>query len=228
MTGPKRIEKYDKFGLQLTQVERNLILEGVTSLPEEIVQTIQRTPAKQPIRMTLDDWDELAGYIASEANNTGDKKLQKRLDAVFAKINDLLERHNDEEPSLMIKPPLAEESVQLAEWAAKILIGAEQLGIKSKTVTQFPLPGAHKSILMKLPIASANLKAKLAKDKPLLTVGEVGGLLISVSEALLDATPLQQFALILSAKRLKECLEAEVATAMKPGAKRIDEGGAPL
>ena len=43
----------------------------------------------------------------------------------------------------MIKPPLAEESVQLAEWAAKILIGAEQLGIKTKTVTQFPLPGRN-------------------------------------------------------------------------------------
>jgi len=77
----------------------------------------------------------------SEANETGDKKLQENFDAIFSKIHDLLERHNDEEPSLMIKPPLAEESVQLAEWAAKILIGAEQLGIKSKTVTRSSAAG---------------------------------------------------------------------------------------
>jgi len=217
MTGRKRIEKYDRFGLQLTQVERKLIVERVAGLPEGIAQTIQRTPAKQPIRMTLDDWKELAGHIASEANDTGDKKLQERLDGVFAKIDDLLERHDVEEPSLVIKPPLTEESVQLAEWAATILIGAENLGIKSKIVTQFPLPGAQRSVLMRLPITSANLRAKLAEDAPLLTVGEVGGLLIAVSEALLDATPLQQFAQILTAKSLKECLEAEVATAMKSG-----------
>ena len=33
MTGRKRIGKYDKFGLQLTQIERKLILDGVASLP---------------------------------------------------------------------------------------------------------------------------------------------------------------------------------------------------
>jgi hypothetical protein len=111
---------------------------------------------------------------------------------------------------LEIKQTLTAESVQLAEWAATMLIGAEQLGIKTKIVTQLPLPVAQRTILMTLPIISANLQAKLAKDKPLLTVGDVGGLLIAVSEALIDAPPLQQFALILIAKGLKECLETEV------------------
>ncbi len=210
MTGRKRIEKYDEFGLQLSQAERKLVLEGVAGLSPGIAQTIQRTPTKQPIRMVLNDWKELAAHIAIEANETGDNKLQENLDAVFSKIHDLLERHNDEEPSVTIEPTLAEESLQLAEWAAKILIGAEQLGIKTKTVSQFPLPRAQQSILMRLPITSTNLKAKLAEDAPLLTIGEVSGLLIAVSEALIDATPLEQFALILTAKRLKECLEAEV------------------
>ena len=155
--------------------------------------------------MTLDDWRELAGHIASEANDTGDKKLQRRLDTIFSKIQDLLDSHTDEEPStsLKMKQPLAEESVQLAEWAARMLIGAEQLGIKSKPVARFPLPRAQRAILLRLPIISANLQETLAEDEPHLTVGDVGGLLIAVSEALLDAPPLQQFALILTAKRLE-------------------------
>ena len=210
--------KYDKFGLQLTQIESRLILDGVASLPQEIARTIEATPPQQPILMTLDDWRELAGHIASEANDTGDKKLQRRLDTIFSKIQDLLDSHTDEEPStsLKMKQPLAEESVQLAEWAARMLIGAEQLGIKSKPVARFPMPRAQRAILMRLPIISAKLQEKLAEDEPQLTVGDVGGLLIAVSEALLDAAPLQQFALILTAKRLKDCLEAEVTSAVKP------------
>ena len=64
-----------------------------------------------------------------------------------------------------------------------MLIGAEQLGIKSKPVARFPMPRAQRAILMRLPIISAKLQAKLAEDEPNLTVGDVGGLLIAVSEA---------------------------------------------
>jgi hypothetical protein len=218
MTGNKRFQKYEKLGLRLTQAERKLILEGVTGLPEEIAQSIQATPVGQPILMTIDDWHGLAGYIASEANDTGDKRLQKRLDSIFSKIQDLLDAHHYEElpTSPMTKQPLTEESVQLAEWAAKMLIGAEQLGIKSRPVARFPLLWAQRAILMRLPILSADLQEKLAGDEPQLTVGDVGGLLIAFCEALIDAPPLQQFALILTAKGLKECLEAEVTGAAKP------------
>jgi hypothetical protein len=210
VTRRKRIQKYEEFGLQLTQAERKLIVDGVLGVPQDLELTIRTTPAKQPVMMTLDNWDELGGYVAAEANNTGDKKLQKKFDAIFSKIQDLLDSQTDDESSLTIRQPLTEESVQLAEWAATMLIGAEQLGIKTKTVTQFPLPAAHQSILMKLPIVSPKLQAKLATKNLKLTVGEVGGLLIAVCEVMMDASPLQQFALILITKSLRECLEAEV------------------
>ena len=44
---------------------------------------------------------------------------------------------------------------------------------------------------------------------------------------MIDAPPLQQFALILIAKNLKECLEAEIASAVKSGTKGTDEGESP-
>ena len=226
MSDRNRIGKHEKFGLQLTQVERKLIAERVSSLPEHIVQVIHGTAAKQWITMTLDDWRVLAGHIAAAANDTDDKKLQKKLDAILSKIQDLLDSHTDEEPSTSqkTKHPLTEESVQLAEWAAKMLIGAEELGIKTKPVDRFPLPSAHRSVLIRLPSISANLRAKLSADEPQLTIGDVGGLLIAVSEALIEAPPLQQFALILIAKNLKVCLARELSGAIKPRAKRTDEG----
>jgi hypothetical protein len=60
------------------------------------------------------------------------------------------------------------------------------------------------------------IQKKLTAKNPKLTVGEVGGLLMAVAEAMLDAPPLQGFALIMTAKSLMNCLESEVTGAMKP------------
>jgi hypothetical protein len=212
MAGKKRIQKYEKFGLRLTRVERKLILDSSAAHHNDFTQVIESTPARQPIMMTLDGWRELVEHIASEANGAEDETLQKKLDAIVLKVQELLDSHAvDAGPtSLEVRQPLAEESVQLAEWAARMLIGAEQLDIKFKPVARFPVPKAQRAILSRLPIISANLEAKLAEKKRHVTVGDVGGLLIAVCEALLDAPPLQQFALILVAKNLKECLEAEI------------------
>jgi len=231
MTGKKRIQRYEKFGLRLTQAERMLIIESVANLPEAIALSIQATPAKQPIMLTLDDWRELGEQIASAANDASDTQHQNNLDTIFLKIQSLLEEHaNEELPSSLVihdnptEKPLVEESVQLAQLAARLLIGAEQLGIKSKSVSRFPLSKAERKVLMTTPILSADLMDKLAEDNPHLTLGEVGGLLIAVSEALIDAPPLQQCALILVAKGLKDSLEAEIASAVNPAAKPTHEG----
>ena len=215
----KHIRKNEKVGFRLTKAERKLVLEGATGIPEDIEQTIRSTSANQPIMLTLDDWDELAGHIASEANDADDKKLQKKLDTILLKIHDLLETHIEEEPrssprltdSLKDKP-LAWESAMLAELAAKFLISAERLGIKSKPVARFPLPAAERAVLIKTPIISVKLQKKLAAKHLKLTVEDVGGLLIAVSEVLVDAPPLQQAALTMTAQRLLKCLVSEVTS----------------
>jgi hypothetical protein len=40
-------------------------------------------------RFTLDDLDELAGFVAAEANHAKDEKLGKELDRLFARIDDV-------------------------------------------------------------------------------------------------------------------------------------------
>jgi hypothetical protein len=122
-------------------------LPGAFRIPQELADPIRDTPTGTTILLTLDDLADLGGYVAAEANHTTDKKVRKKLDAIFSKIQDLLESNADEElhKSLKFKnakrpTPIGDKVVEMAEWAAKRLIGAEQLGIKDKPVARFPLP----------------------------------------------------------------------------------------
>ena len=46
--------------------------------------------------MSLDDIEELQGYVAAQANHTEDKKLQRRLDKVFQKLDRFLDEYDDQ------------------------------------------------------------------------------------------------------------------------------------
>ena len=103
MPGKKQIRRGDKIGLKLTSAERTLLLEGLTCLPTQYEQAINGTPTSEPVMLTLDDLDDLGGYVAADANHATNKKLQKKLDAVFQKIQHLLETHTDDEPPKTVK-----------------------------------------------------------------------------------------------------------------------------
>ena len=167
--------------------------------------------------LTVDELEDLGGYIAAEANRTTDNKLRKKLNTIFSKIQDLLKIHADEPlpKSLKIEDAqrqklVADEGVQLAEWAATMLIGAEQLGIKDNPVGQFSLPWAERAVLLLFTDADKKVLEKLGTEKPKVTVGEVGALLISVAEAMIDAPGSKCHALSITAKSLMSSLEAEV------------------
>jgi len=44
----------------------------------------------------LDNLDELAGYVAAEANHAKNKKLEKELHRLYARIAAVLESYTDE------------------------------------------------------------------------------------------------------------------------------------
>jgi ribosomal protein S15P/S13E len=98
MPTSKQNESEEKIGLMLSAVERKIILVEVMCLDEAYEEAIRTTPTEEPIMLTLDQWDDLGGYIAAEANHTRDKKSQRKLDAIFTKIEKLLSSHTDEEP----------------------------------------------------------------------------------------------------------------------------------
>jgi hypothetical protein len=95
----KQIRPDEKVPLELSDRERELILKH-TFADDELTGRLRlvRQPGEPPVyRFALDDLDELAGYIAAEANHAKDKKLQKDLQRLFVRIQALLESYTDED-----------------------------------------------------------------------------------------------------------------------------------
>jgi hypothetical protein len=47
--------------------------------------------------MSLDDIEEVQGYVAAEANHTKNKKLQRELDRLFDKLQVYLDSYDDQD-----------------------------------------------------------------------------------------------------------------------------------
>lgn len=93
-----RIKPDERVPLELSQRERELILEH-TLADNELTNRLRVLPNKgqRPIfRFTLDDLDELGGFVAAEANHTKNKKLRTELDRLFDRIQSTLDSYNDE------------------------------------------------------------------------------------------------------------------------------------
>lgn len=94
----KRIAVGEKIPLELTEPERDLIRKHTfagNNLTDRL--RVVPSPGQRPFyRFTLDDLDELAGYVAAEANHAKVKKLEKELRQLYSRIADALESHTDE------------------------------------------------------------------------------------------------------------------------------------
>ena len=93
-----RIEPDETVPLELNERERELIVEH-TFADSELTKRLRVLPqqGQRPIfRFTLDDLEELSGFVAAEANHTKDKKMRKELDQLFGRIQEMLDSYNDE------------------------------------------------------------------------------------------------------------------------------------
>lgn len=94
-----RIKPNETVPLELSDRQRELILTEAF-VDDELTNRLRVVPKPgEPavFRYTLDDLDELAGYVAAEANHTKDRKLKKEWDQLFNQIQSTLERYTDEE-----------------------------------------------------------------------------------------------------------------------------------
>ena len=94
----KQIAVDEKVPLELTERERDLIMKHAfagNNLTDRL--RIVPGPGRRPsYRFTLDDLDELAGYVAAEANHAKVKKLEKELRRLYGRIAEVLESYTDE------------------------------------------------------------------------------------------------------------------------------------
>jgi hypothetical protein len=181
--------------------------------------------------MTLDDLDDFSGYVAAEANHCDDKKKEKTLDTVFQKIQGLLEAYSDEGPPQTVKiedarqaKVIADEAVEVALWAAQTFVAAGRLRIKTRSVENLALSPELRDVLLLVPGVPKTIKNKLARDKFPITVADVASMLMALAADLPEGEPRKQVALLLVAKQLMDCLEAEIARPTKPQATRRPKG----
>ena len=88
----KRIAVGEKIPLELIEKERDLIMKH-TFAGNNLTDRLRAVPSpgQRPFyRFTLDDLDELAGYVAAEANHAKVKKLEKELRQLYSRIADTL------------------------------------------------------------------------------------------------------------------------------------------
>jgi hypothetical protein len=95
MPRKKMIQAGEKVGLKLTQAQRSLLLEVLLLIPKEVEKDIRSTPVNDPLMLTLDDLDDLAGHVAAAANHAEDKALRDKLDRISRKIEKLLGSYTD-------------------------------------------------------------------------------------------------------------------------------------
>jgi len=77
--------------LKLTKEQADLMVEH-TFIDDDLLAIIYHSKLRDnvaAVRCTLDQLEELAVYVAEEANNTKNKKLQHELDAISEVMDDL-------------------------------------------------------------------------------------------------------------------------------------------
>jgi hypothetical protein len=93
-----RIKPDETIPLELNERERELLQN--TFADDDLtgrLRVVPKTDERPIFRFTLDDLDELAGFVASEANHAKNKKLQKEWDHLYERIEAVLEGYTDQD-----------------------------------------------------------------------------------------------------------------------------------
>jgi hypothetical protein len=90
----KRIPYGTKLPVKLTLQERDLIRNETLCNPDFARFAVIEGKGVI-LNLSLDDIEEIQGYIAAEANHTKSRKLQKNLDRLFSKFQVYLDTYDD-------------------------------------------------------------------------------------------------------------------------------------
>jgi len=83
----------DEIEINITPEERDLILD-LTFADEVLTDRLKIAEMRGKYlvaRYSINELDDLIGFISAEANHTEDKKLQKKLDRLIDKLERMLE-----------------------------------------------------------------------------------------------------------------------------------------
>ena len=91
----KKIPYGTKLPVKLTLRERDLILDETFCDPG-VLKIAVVSGRSITVEWSLDDIEDVQGYVAAEANHTKNRKLQKELDKLFDKLQVYLDSYDDQ------------------------------------------------------------------------------------------------------------------------------------
>ena len=92
----KKIPCGTQLPVKLTIRERDLIRDETFCDPNFAKYAVVNGKGIR-LDLSLDDIEEIQGYIAAEANHTKNSKLQKEFDRLFAKLQVFLDMYDDQD-----------------------------------------------------------------------------------------------------------------------------------
>jgi hypothetical protein len=91
----KKIPYGSKLPVYFSEEELRLIRERTFVDPDfGRVAVVER--GKLKLELSLDDIEDVLGYIAAEANHTKSKKVQRELDLIYEKLQKFLDDYDDQ------------------------------------------------------------------------------------------------------------------------------------
>lgn len=92
----RRIQPDEKVTVRMTTRDRELLLEYTLGDPEYAERLRPDSNGKGLVgEYTLDDLEDIVGYVAAEANHTDDRKLGRELDALFGRLIRIQRAYDD-------------------------------------------------------------------------------------------------------------------------------------
>jgi hypothetical protein len=92
----KQIPYGTKLPVYFSQAELDDIREH-TFADSDLISHAVVDGKKLRVDLSLDDIEELQGYVAPEANHTRDAKVRKRLDKLFDRFQNFLDAYDDQQ-----------------------------------------------------------------------------------------------------------------------------------
>ena len=92
----KRIPKGSKLPVLLSTEEVSDIREHTFLEPNLLLGGLAQPNGSFRFDWALEDIEEIQGYVAASANHSADRKLEKRLDRIFSKLQRFLDSYDDQ------------------------------------------------------------------------------------------------------------------------------------
>jgi len=112
---------------------------------------------------------------------------------------------------------ISDQAVEIAEWVALALAGAEKMGIMKKPLAHFLLSPADRAVLRLVPAFSTTSKKKLTKSDSEYTFAEVAGMAMALAETLPDGDEMKQVVTLFVTRHLMEHLQLAFGPAQPKG-----------